>query len=306
MKINKKLFDSLTREPNEVQLVDGKKLEIFFMTEEEKTYFEAEGRFSIWTSDGKNYRFLVNEEFYNYGVIKEFYTQPVNAKWIDYVSRISKYQRKFLYALMLPIMALYIIVAILSIYLIPDYALYVLIGMMVLIFIVNAVQTRVVRTRMEEENDKTQLEIQEILTTEVYDQVAQDQIQFREMKNKAREAEFHAAQVSSVNSEVAEVEVQEEATEEVVAEVAVVEAAAHVEVKAVPQVEETPQVEEVSQVEKPAEPKRLTRKVLESKTIPELKDIARAHKISGFSNLNKQELVNLLYKNKVTELNKEN
>lgn len=42
MKINKKLFDSLTREPNEVQIIDGKKLEIFFMTEEEKAQFDAE------------------------------------------------------------------------------------------------------------------------------------------------------------------------------------------------------------------------------------------------------------------------
>jgi len=38
-----------------------------------------------------------------------------------------------------------------------------------------------------------------------------------------------------------------------------------------------------------------------AKTIPELKAIARENNISGFSSLNKKELVNLLYRSKVTE-----
>ncbi|MGI6782384.1 MAG: hypothetical protein ACOX56_06215 [Acholeplasmataceae bacterium] len=194
MKINKRLYDSLTREPNEVQLIGDKKLEIFFMTEEEKQMFEADGRYNMWTSDGKNFRFLVNEEFYNYGVIKEFYKQPINAMWINYIDRISKYQRKFLYTLMLPLMVVYLIVAVLAITLLPDYAIYILIGMMVVIFAVNAVQSKVVRKKMDEENDKTQNEIQEHLTPEVYEQVANDQVQFREMKNKERELAYEKEQ----------------------------------------------------------------------------------------------------------------
>ncbi|MGI6771522.1 MAG: hypothetical protein GX546_04770 [Acholeplasmataceae bacterium] len=200
MKINKRLFDALTREPNEVQEIDGKKLEIFFMTEEEKVRFEGEGRYTLWTSDGKDFRFLVNEDFYNYGVIKEFYTQPVNTEWIKYVDVISKYQRKFLFALMIPLMVLYVVVAILSILFLADYSLYILIGMMVVVFIVNALQTKVVRQKMDAENEITQKAIQDYLTPEVYDQVAKDQIQFREMRNREREAEYQAEQSLEDNS----------------------------------------------------------------------------------------------------------
>ncbi|HHT82073.1 MAG TPA: hypothetical protein GX003_01350 [Acholeplasmataceae bacterium] len=212
MKINKKLFDSLTREPNEVQIIDGKKLEIFFMTEDEKAQFDAEGRYSMWTSDGKDFRFLVNEDFYNHGVIKEFYTQPVNTEWIRYVDTISKYQRKFLFTLMLPLMLVYIIVAVISILYFKDYSLYILIGMMVVVFIVNAIQTKVVRTKMEQENDKTQRAIQEHITPEVYDQVAKDQIEFRELRNKARDAEFSGEQ--PVEEKPAEIETESENQEE--------------------------------------------------------------------------------------------
>lgn len=212
MKINKKLFDSLTREPNEVQIIDGKKLEIFFMTEEEKAQFDAEGRYSMWTSDGKDFRFLVNEDFYNHGVIKEFYTQPVNTEWIRYVDTISKYQRKFLFTLMLPLMLVYIIVAVISIIYFQEYSLYVLIGMMVVVFIVNAIQTKVVRAKMEQENDNTQRAIQEHITPEVYDQVAKDQIEFRELRNKARDAEFSGEQ--PVEEKPAEIETESENQEE--------------------------------------------------------------------------------------------
>lgn len=212
MKINKKLFDSLTREPNEVQIIDGKKLEIFFMTEEEKAQFDAEGRYSMWTSDGKDFRFLVNEDFYNHGVIKEFYTQPVNTEWIRYVDTISKYQRKFLFTLMLPLMLVYIIVAVISIIYFQEYSLYVLIGMMVVVFIVNAIQTKVVRAKMEQENDNTQRAIQEHITPEVYEQVAKDQIEFRELRNKARDAEFSGEQ--SVEEKPAEIETESENQEE--------------------------------------------------------------------------------------------
>lgn len=208
MKINKRLFDALTREPNEVQIIDGKKLEIFFMTDEEKAQYDAEGRYSMWTSDGKDFRFLVNKDFYDYGVIKEFYTQPVNTEWIRYVEKISKYQRKFLYTLMLPLMGVYILVAVLSVLFFQDYSLYVLIGMMIVVFVVNAIQTKIVRQKMEDENEKTQKAIQDHITTEVYDQVAKDQVQFRELRNKARETEFKNVQTTE-NTELEEKVVKE-------------------------------------------------------------------------------------------------
>lgn len=216
MKINKKIFDSLTREPNEVQEFEGKTLEIFYMTEEEQTNFELDGRYSIWTSDGKNFRFLVNKDFYNYGTVKEFYVPSVNEKWINYILKISNFQRKFLYALMLPIMILYIALSVVSILFLKDYALYILIGMMVVIFVVNAVQSRIMRRRMEEENEQTQLEIQEILTVELYDQIAKDQIQFREMKNRERDAEYdNPALLSGKTDESVEEEVLETEKDEV-------------------------------------------------------------------------------------------
>lgn len=65
-----------------------------------------------------------------------------------------------------------------------------------------------------------------------------------------------------------------------------------------------PKVEPVQVVETPPpaeELEPLTIKELVAKTIPELKAIARENNISGFSSLNKKELVNLLYRSKVTE-----
>ena len=84
--------------------------------------------------------------------------------------------------------------------------------MMVVVFIVNAIQTKVVRTKMEQENDKTQRAIQEHIPPEVYDQVAKDQIEFRELRNKARDAEFSGEQ--PVEEKPAEIETESENQEE--------------------------------------------------------------------------------------------
>jgi hypothetical protein len=53
---------------------------------------------------------------------------------------------------------------------------------------------------MDAENEITQKAIQDYLTPEVYDQVAKDQIQFREMRNREREAEYQAEQSLEDNS----------------------------------------------------------------------------------------------------------
>ena len=39
------------------------------MTEQEEINSSNEGRYAIWSSDGKIYRLLINEEYYNFGLI---------------------------------------------------------------------------------------------------------------------------------------------------------------------------------------------------------------------------------------------
>lgn len=219
MKIQKKLFDSLTREPDLVQEVEGKKIEFFFMTEEEADVYEREGRYTVWTSDGKDNRVLISEDYYNYGSIKEYYSQDVNAKFLEYIDKVSNAQRKSLMWIMIPTMVIYVIVSILSIVLFADYAMYVLIGLLLAIIVVNVLQSRYVRNKITTEQENFQLEMQELLTLEVYDHIADDQIKYREMKNKSFRDEvdnFEQPDVEETEEENLEDEVNE--VEEIVEE----------------------------------------------------------------------------------------
>lgn len=214
MKINKKLFDLLTREPDEVQQVSSGTLEIFFMTELEESQYSAEGRYSIWSSDGQNYRLLMNKDFYEHGVIKEFYTQPVNDEWTSYVEKVTKLQRKFLFTIMLPAMAIYLIVSVLALILWQEFAIYILIGMMLLIFLANFLQNKAIRTKVDAENEITQDNIQQILGSSVYDQIAQDQLQFREIKNLQFQQEYEEKYGKAEDSDSSQPELIEETIEE--------------------------------------------------------------------------------------------
>lgn len=180
MKINKKEFDALTREPDMIQDFDDKKISIFFMTPDEQEVYSISERYAIWTSDGKEYRLLVNKDYYDYGDIKEFYAAEVNKRWLGYIERMTKLQRRTLFTVMLPVMAVYIAIAIVTLIFLQDYAIYILIGLIVVIFGVNYFQNKMVRGNMEKENDATQLEIQEILGEDLYDKIAQDQIEYRQ------------------------------------------------------------------------------------------------------------------------------
>ena len=187
MKINRKIFDKLVREPNEVQEIDGKTVEIFLMTKEEASEYETQGRYSIWSSDGKSFRVLINEDYYNYGAIKDFYKPEVNGKWVEFTTIMSGIQKQFWYMVLLPMVILYIVGAVLSIVVFKQEAqVYVFAGLLIITFIIYLVYSRISRKKINEVNEKIQLDIQEILGVDLYDQIANDQLRFRDDRNKAQ------------------------------------------------------------------------------------------------------------------------
>lgn len=104
----------------------------------------------------------------------------------------------------------------------------------------------------------------------------EEKIELRKLMKKAKNEE----KLEEVKEEVEKLEVEE--------------------VQPVETVKGEPQTIQVP-AETKVEPKRLSKKKLGEMTVAELKDLARENNISGYSSLNKQELIDLLYKNKVSE-----
>ncbi len=60
MKLNSKVYKQLTNEPFEKHEINGKTVEFHYMDDTPfLTQFASRGRFAVWTSDGNDYKVLI-------------------------------------------------------------------------------------------------------------------------------------------------------------------------------------------------------------------------------------------------------
>jgi hypothetical protein len=65
MKLNPKIYKQLTQEPFDTQEINGKIVEFHYLNDTPYLFqFASKGRFAIWTSDGNNFKVLVEKRYY--------------------------------------------------------------------------------------------------------------------------------------------------------------------------------------------------------------------------------------------------
>lgn len=174
MKLNAKIYKQLTNEPFEKQEINGKTVEFHYMDDTPYlTQYAGRGRFALWTSDGANYKVLIESTYYE--ALKPFYEYEVNVIWLGFLDKVSSLSKKINNRFIIPTLALYALGAILAIVFFQDQTLPILLGLIILVVISNIVQSKVVNKKVKEENVATQDEIRNHLGQENFDELVKAQ-----------------------------------------------------------------------------------------------------------------------------------
>lgn len=164
MKMLPKDYAKAVGTPFRVEKYNDATLEMYYLNDRSDFHkFASRGRFSVWTSDGVNYRLFVEKGYYE--SVTDLYTNEVNTIWLDFTNTIYAQQRKMSRMYMMVSMIVLLIVLGASIGLqqiISDQADNVFLAAMVVLFIGLFVssnrQQKKLRTLVSDENKKaTQL-----------------------------------------------------------------------------------------------------------------------------------------------------
>ena len=155
MKLNYKMYRQLTNEPFLSQEIDGKTIEFHYMNDTPFLFqFASKGRFAVWTSDGVNYKVLIEKKYYE--ALEAFYQPEINKIWLGFLEGVSALSKKINMLFIIPTLVLYVVIAGLATFLFKEYTLQILLGMIVLVVISNMFQGRLVNKKVRDENLKAQ------------------------------------------------------------------------------------------------------------------------------------------------------
>ncbi len=174
MKLNPKIYKKLTAEPFDKQVVDGKNIEFHYMNDTPfLLQYASRGRFAVWTSDGQDYKVLIEKAYYE--ALQDFYQFGVNKIWLNFLERISTVSSKVNRWFIIPTIILYIVVAGIAYRFFPQYTLQILLGLIVLVVISNIFQSRLVNKKVKQENIDAQDKIRTLIGIEDFDQLVKAQ-----------------------------------------------------------------------------------------------------------------------------------
>ena len=210
MKLNAKIFKQLTNEPVEKQVIDGKTVEFHYMDETPYlTQYAGRGRFAVWTSDGTDYKVLIESTYYE--ALKPFYEYEVNVIWLGFLDKVSTISKKINNRFIIPTLALYAIGAILAIVFFQDQTLPILLGLIILVVISNIFQSKMVNKKVRNENIATQDKIRDYLGQEEFDQLVKAQEEHYQTYFKFEEPVSDEVEV--VDNQAEEIDENEESTD---------------------------------------------------------------------------------------------
>ena len=174
MKLNPKIYKQLTAEPFETQDVDGKIIEFHYMNDTPFLFqYASKGRFAVWTSDGQNYKVLIEKTYHE--ALRDFYQFDVNKIWLNFLERVGGISSKINRLFIIPTMLVYIIVASLAYFYFPELTLQILLGMIVLVVISNIFQSRLVNKKVKAENISAQDQIRALIGNDKFDELVKAQ-----------------------------------------------------------------------------------------------------------------------------------
>lgn len=205
MKLNPRVFKNLNTEPFLEQDIDGQKVSFYDMNETQYlTQYAGRGKFAIWTSNGGDeYKVLIEKSYYE--ALEPFYSYDVNKIWLNFLTSASQITRKMSMWFLIPTMVIYLAVAAVATIYFPEQIIAVLLGLIIVIFGSNIIQTRLTSNRVKEANINAQNQIRETLGNEVFDGLVQAQEDHYKAYFKfEEEAQEDSEEPISVDAEVVE------------------------------------------------------------------------------------------------------
>lgn len=207
MKINQKIYNSVTTEPFDVQeLNDGVVIELHSLNQNEMLFNEyaPKAKFAIWTcADGKHYRLLLEDTYYPR--MREFYGRRVNQCMVDFWDAVEKERGKIMKFIFIPVSILVFAIFIFLMFfghLLGDTGQMVAMGVTLVGFIVcNVIVNKKVEAVVNKENSEAVGKIKNIIGHKRFDELMDEQ--------QAHYDEFFGINNEEENAEVVEEPVEE-------------------------------------------------------------------------------------------------
>lgn len=186
MKILPKEYAKAQGEPFRVEDYNGAKLEMYYL-DDRNDYgkFAQRGRFSVWTSNGVDYRLFVDKGYYN--AVGDLYRNDVNTIWLDFTNSIygaHKKMSKLFMFIQLGVFAFVFTLLMTLPVLLPDLSQTVfVIGMAIMfigIMVSSQIQQKKLRALVAEENQKASGLIKEALGEENFKDIMAKQEKYYE------------------------------------------------------------------------------------------------------------------------------
>lgn len=312
MKMNVKMFNSLTNPPAEVLEVEGKVVEIHYMNDTNYlAQYAGQGHFFAWSSDGKSYKLLVEKGYYE--ELNELFLPKVQSLQIKLYEDLSKARRRIYLSLILPVFLIIVGLLVVSMLMkeLADYTIQIAIGGLVVFLIANIFQSSYLRRKVDKLRNQYFDDLEEFFGDTKLDELV------------VRQREYHARYFNFDDEEPVKEDVVHEAEVEEKEETQVVPAwVSEAKEDKVEEVKEEPKKEEAKPAETvKEEPKEVKKEEVKPKaaakpkekpaekavdpndavdlsvlTVDELKEFAKDRKVNGFSTMRKGELVEVLPK----------
>jgi len=174
MKLNPRVFKKITTQPFETQQLGSRTVEFHSMND--SLFFETygkRGRFAVWTADQNTYKVLIETSYYD--AMKDFYQENINTIWIDFLERVTQKNKRINLMFIIPLMVTYLLAAIISSLYFPNDVFTVLLGILVVVFISNMFQNRLIRKSVQDENVATQNLIRETMGEKKFNKLVEAQ-----------------------------------------------------------------------------------------------------------------------------------
>lgn len=223
MKLNYKIFQTLET-PIEIQETeDNKMVEVHYMNDTNYlARYAGKGQFSLWASDGKTFKLLIERGYYE--TVGPLFSATVNGIWIKFFETVQKIRQDLFRKIILPILGIALVVISIFSFVpaLADFRMFVLLGMLVVVLFVNIFQSSYMRRKVEAARTEAVTDIKNHLGIEQFQDLVQKQGNYYETYFKF-EDDVETVEATDEVEAIEEAEVVEdeavEAIEDVEAEV---------------------------------------------------------------------------------------
>lgn len=184
MKMFVKEYNQTTSEPFRVEKYKDTKLEMHYFNDHPsyQKYVQS-GRFSIWTSNGVDYRLLIEKGYYE--KVTALYDNEINDIWLDYTNVVyesqRKMSRKYMYISLAALVAITGVSLLIQTF-VEKAGDNVFLISMILLFVVlfgsSHFQQKALKELVRVENEKTSLAIRDAMGKEKFNEILKGQEEY--------------------------------------------------------------------------------------------------------------------------------